>query len=78
MFSISKKEEDLFLFNKLADYLGPKDESYPSIFISQSIGHLKFLFKDEITVENIGRFIDKYLNGQLEQYHKTEDLPEVQ
>lgn len=71
IFSISKKEEDLFLFNKLADYLGPREGQLPSIFISQSIGHNKYLFTDDITVANIGKFIDDYDNRRLRLYYKS-------
>jgi len=61
---------------RLADYIGVSKESLPAIRIVQpKQNNQKFVFENEITGENIKKFVDDLKNNRLSPYFKTEQIP---
>jgi len=67
------------LEERLAEYIGIKDENLPSVRIHDtSIDLKKYTMEGEITKENILKFYKKFTESQLKHELKSQDIPETQ
>lgn len=71
-FAISAKDEFQHEINEYGyDYTGEKP-----LILARDEKNQKFIMKDEFSVENLESFVDQMLNGKLEPYIKSEEIPE--
>lgn len=68
------------LEQKLAEYIGIKQEHLPVVKIHQVKNNdvLKYTLKNPITVDNLTQFVEDFLSGKLEPEYKSESIPETQ
>lgn len=64
---------------RLLDYYGVRATQVPTIGLANFVGTRmdKYAFKDEFTEQNIIRFIERFLKGELKPFLRTEDEPET-
>jgi protein disulfide isomerase family A protein 3 len=71
-FAISSKDDFQHELNEYGyDYTGEKP-----VILAKDIQGLKFIMKDEFTVENLQAFVSDLDEGSLEPYIKSEEIPE--
>ena len=65
---------------RLLDYFGLTTEQVPALAMADFAGDgmKKYLFEGEITEEAVFEFIDKFFEGKLTAYLKSEDIPTEQ
>lgn len=65
---------------RLLDYFGITAEDVPALAMADFAGEGmdKYLFEGEITEENVADFANKFFEGKLTAYFKSEDIPEEQ
>ena len=73
---VSDMEEGMSV--RLAEYCGVKEKELPKPFIIVLEGDnpIKYKMEENITEENLLKFIEKWDNKQLKQFLKSEDEPE--
>ena len=67
-----------FMASRLAEYCGVTEDNIPKVFIVQAENETpkKYEMKEEINKENIMNFINKWSEGKLEPYIRSEPIPE--
>ncbi|EGR30442.1 prolyl 4- beta subunit precursor, putative [Ichthyophthirius multifiliis] len=77
IFSISKVNDGFGHYQRLADYVGVNTANAPQVMlIHAEQGMLKYKFEsNEITMETLSAFVEKYLAGKADRYLKSEDPP---
>lgn len=79
LFSISRPNDGHGHFQRLADYVGANTKKVPCIMLVEAKGEVtKYRYTEEITKENLDKFMDDYYNRKLEKYMKSEEIPESQ
>ena len=65
---------------RLLDYFGLTTEQVPALAMADFAGEgmKKYLFEGEITEEAVSEFVDKFFDGKLTAYLKSEDIPTEQ
>lgn len=68
------------LEQKLAEYVGVKQEHLPVVKIHQVKNNdvLKYTLLKPITVDNLTQFVEDFINGVLQPEYKSESIPETQ
>ena len=79
LFSFSDKSNDIQ--GKLADFMGVTDADLPTLRAILPAKMTKFAFETaakDMTVENVGAWIDSILSGSLKPHLKSDPVPETQ
>jgi protein disulfide-isomerase A1 len=87
--SVAKKYKDKIVFiesdikgdweSQLAAFLGVTEKDLPTVRLLNATNEAPtYIFKDELTEENLHKFIDLFFEGKLERYFKSEPKPEKQ
>ena len=65
---------------RLLDYFGLTAEQVPALAMADFAGDgmKKYLFEGEMTEEAVSEFIDKFFDGKLTAFLKSEDIPTEQ
>lgn len=65
---------------RLLDYFGITAENVPALAMADFAGEGmdKYLFEGEMTEDRIADFANKFFEGKLSAYYKSEDIPEEQ
>ena len=69
-FAVSDKDD----FLSELEALGITEKNQPSAGIYDSKG--KYVMEDQFTVDNLKKFVQSYLDNELETYLKSEPVPE--
>jgi len=77
VFSVSRKNDGFGHYQRLADFIGVNTAKVPQVMIIQTSNEVnKFSFSKQITVFNLKQYIDSFLDGKLEKFLKSEEIPE--
>ena len=72
--SIAKIEDSLG--GRLAEYIGVARDHLPALRIVQpGNNNQKFIYDNELSVENLRTFVSHFLEGKLKPYFKSEEIP---